>query len=55
MNIALKHFSPLGNGVITAYNYDQALKRSLGKGKEAAQACYELIKIKKYSNKVDKN
>ena len=55
MNIALKHFFPLGNGVITAYNYDQALKRSLDKGKEAAQACYELIKIKKYSNKVDKN
>ena len=45
MNIALKHFFPLGNGVITAYNYDQALKRALVKGKEAAQACYELIKI----------
>ena len=55
MNIALKHSFPLGNGVITAYNYDQALKRSLDKGKEAAQACYELIKIKKYCNKVDKN
>ena len=55
MNIALKHFFPLGNGVITAYNYDQALKRSLDKGKEAAQACYELIKIKNYNNKVDKN
>ena len=55
MNIALKHTFPLGNGVITAYNYDQALKRSLDKGKEAAQACYELIKIKNYNNKVDKN
>ena len=55
MNIALKHFFPLGNGVITAYNYDQALKRSLDKGKEAAQACYELIKIKNRNNKVDKN
>ena len=54
MNIALKHFIPLGNGVITAYNYDQALKRSLDKGKEAAKACYELIKIKNYSNKVNK-
>ena len=53
MNIALKHSFPLGNGVITAYNYDQALKRSLDKGKEAAQACYELIKIKNYNNKVD--
>ena len=55
MNIALKHSFPLGNGVITAYNYDQALKRSLDKGKEAAQACYELIKIKNHNNKVDKN
>ena len=55
MNIALKHSFPLGNGVITAYNYDQALKRSLDKGEEAAQACYELIKIKNYNNKVDKN
>lgn len=55
MKIALKHFFPVGNGVITAYNYDQALKRSLTKGKEAAQACYELIKIKNHNNKVDKN
>ena len=54
MNIALKHSFPLGNGVITAYNHDQALKRSLDKGKEAAQACCELIKIKNYDNKVDK-
>ena len=53
MNIALKHSFPLGNGVITAYNYDQALKRSLDKGKEAAQACYALIKIKNYNNNVD--
>ena len=55
MNVALKNSFPLGNGVITAYNYDQALKRSLDKGKAAAQACYELIKIKNYNNKVDKN
>ena len=55
MNIALKHSFPLGNGVITAYNHHQALKRSLDKGKEAAQACYDLIKIKNYNNKVDEN
>ena len=54
MNIALKHSCPLGNGIITAYDYDQALKRSLEKGVEAASACYELIKIKNYNNKVDK-
>ena len=54
MNTALKHSCPLGNGIITAYDYDQALKRSLEKGVEAASACYELIKIKNYNNKVDK-
>ena len=55
MNIALKHSFPLGNGIITAYDHDQALKRSHEKGSEAASACYELIKIKNYSNNVDKN
>ena len=55
MDIALKHSFPLGNGVITAYNYDQALKRSFEKGKEAALACSELIKIKSYNDNVDKN
>ena len=53
MNIALKHSCLLGNGVITAYNYDQALKRSFNKGGEAASACYELIKIKSNNNNVD--
>ena len=53
MNVALKYSLPLGNGVITSYNYEQALKRSLEKGKEAALACYELIKIKNYNNNVD--
>ena len=46
MNVALKHSFPLGNGIITAYNYDQALKRSFDKGIDAASACYELMKIK---------
>ena len=55
MNIALKHYFPLGNGVITAYNYDQALKRSFDKGGEAASACYELIKIKSNNINVEKN
>ena len=53
INVALKHSFPLGNGIITAYNYDQALKRSFNKGKEAAFACYELMKIRKLNN-VDK-
>ena len=46
MNVAIKYSFPLGNGVITAYNYEQALKRSFDKGEEAALACYELMKIK---------
>ena len=54
MNVALKYSCPLGNGIITAFDYDQALKRSREKGSEAASACYELIKIKNYNNKVDK-
>ena len=54
MNVALKYSFPLGNGVITAYNYEQALRRSLEKGGEAASACYELIKIKNCNNNVDK-
>ena len=55
MDIALKYSCPLGNGIITAYNYEQALKRSFEKGSEAASACYEVIKIKNYNNKVIKN
>ena len=55
MNVAIKHSFPLGNGVITAYNYEQALKRSLDKGKEAALACYELMKIKNHYYHVDKD
>ena len=55
MNVAMKYSFPLGNGIITAYNYEQALKRSFDKGKEAALACYELMKIKNYNYYVDKD
>ena len=55
MNVAIKYSFPLGNGVITAYNYEQALKRSFDKGKEAALACYELMKIKNHNYHVDKD
>ncbi|MDC3063247.1 6,7-dimethyl-8-ribityllumazine synthase [Alphaproteobacteria bacterium] len=44
MNVALNYSMPIGNGVITAYNYDQALKRSFDKGKEAVNACFELMR-----------
>ncbi len=53
MNVALKKSLPLGNGIITAYNYEQALNRSFDKGRDAASACYELMKIKEYKNNVD--
>ena len=55
MNVATKYSFPLGNGIITAYNYKQALKRSHDKGKEAALACYELMKIKNHYYHVDKD
>ena len=54
MNIALKHSLSMGNGIITAYSYEQALERSIKKGGEAALACYELMKIKS-NNNVDKD
>ncbi len=49
MDVALKYSFPIGNGIITAYNYNQALKRSFEKGGEAAKACYKLMKIKNYN------
>lgn len=55
MKIALENSCPLGNGIITAYDYDQALKRSCDKGREAALACFSLIKIKNCNNNVVKN
>ena len=55
IDVALKHSFPLGNGIITAYNYEQALKRSFNKGNEAASACYELMKIKNNNNSVVEN
>ena len=55
MDLALKYSCPLGNGIITSYNYEQALKRSFDKGNEAASACYKLMKIKYRDDSVDKN
>ncbi len=46
MNLALKHSTPIGNGIITAYEYDQALMRSHKKGIEASKACLNLINLK---------
>ena len=53
MNVAINNCIPIGNGIITTYNYDQALKRSFEKGHEASKACLELIKIHNTTNSVD--
>ncbi len=50
MDLALKYSFLIGNGIITAYDYDQALERSFKKGDEAALACHELIQIKRKYN-----
>ena len=48
--LSLKHSIPIGNGILTVNNLDQAIKRSdpqqLDKGADAALACMSLINIK---------
>ena len=50
-DLALNYSIPIGNGILTVSNKDQAIKRSnpnqLNKGADAALACLSLIKIKK--------
>ena len=43
-NLSTKSNKPIGNGIITALNMKQAIKRSYLKGKEAANAVLEVIK-----------
>ena len=49
-DLSIKHSIPIGNGILTVLNKDQAIKRSeplkLNKGADAALACLSLIKIK---------
>ena len=49
-DLTLNYSIPIGNGVLTVSNMDQAIKRSdpdqLNKGADAALACLSLIKIK---------
>ena len=49
-DLALNYSIPIGNGILTVSNKDQAFKRSdpnqLNKGAGAALACLSLIKIK---------
>ena len=45
MQISVENKKPIGNSILTLFNKDQALKR-IDKGKEAAKAVFEIIKIK---------
>ena len=45
MELSIKQKKPIGNSLITSFNRDQALKR-FDKGKEAAKAVLEILKIK---------
>ena len=42
--LSIKSNKPIGNGIITALNMKQAIKRSNIKGKEASNAVLEVIK-----------
>ena len=49
-NLSINNSIPIGNGILTVLNQNQAVKRSdpskLNKGADAALACLSLIKIK---------
>jgi len=45
MELSISQKKPIGNSIITSFNRDQALKR-LDRGKEAAKAVLEILKIK---------
>ena len=55
MNLSIKTKIPIGNGILTCNNYEQALNRSdpskKNKGREAAKACIESLEESK--NKLD--
>ena len=48
MNLSVDNLVPIGLGILTCYNFDQALIRSdvnkKNKGREAALACIQLLK-----------
>ena len=48
MKLSINHKKPIGNGIITCLNKEQAVKRSKTKGKEAAAAVYDLLFKFKY-------
>ena len=48
MKLSINHKKPIGNGIITCLNKEQAVKRSKTKGKEAAAAVYDILLKFKY-------
>tara|TARA_B100001250_G_C19260065_1_gene554565 strand:+ start:95 stop:484 length:390 start_codon:yes stop_codon:yes gene_type:complete len=43
MQLSINYKKPIGNGIITALNKDQAYNRSIKKGKEAATAVFSVL------------
>ena len=43
MKLSIDHKKPVGNGIITALNKDQASNRSIKKGEEAATAVFSVL------------
>ena len=43
MKLSIDHKKPIGNGIITTLNKEQADKRSIKKGGEAAKAVISLL------------
>ena len=43
MKLSIDHKKPIGNAIITAFNYNQAEERSEKKGQEAANAVVDII------------
>ena len=43
MKLSIDYKKPIGNGLITALNKDQAINRSIKKGKEAAAAVFSVL------------
>ena len=46
MKLSIDHKKPIGNGIITCLNKDQAIVRSKTKGQEAAQAIISVLSQK---------
>jgi len=44
MNLSMEYKKPIGNGIITCFNKDQATKRAAKKGKEAVKAVISVLK-----------